>query len=85
LINDLKKLQDDIPNFFEECNIVGLIDQIEVLSGPNGFITLLNNYNKNKVAITADLKVTENCEADYDACGVALGHVVKLLVGWSIN
>ena len=85
LLNDLKAFQAEVPNFFEECNIVGLIDQIEVLSGPNGFFTIMNNYSKNQKAILADLAVTEKCEADFEACGVAIGDVVKRLVGWSIN
>ena len=82
LINDIKSLQ--VPNMIEECNIVGLADQIEVLAGPNGFMTLWVNYSKNEAKITEDLEVIKTCENDYLTCGESLGNMFQLLVGWSI-
>lgn len=82
LIKDIKSLQ--VPNMIEECNIVGLADQIEVLAGPNGFMTLWVNYSKNEPKITEDLEVAKTCDEDYLTCGEALGNMFQLLVGWSI-
>jgi len=82
LVTDLKSLE--IPNIVEECNIVGLVDQIEVLSGPNGFMTLWVNYAKNEAQLNKDLEVISVCDQDYSACGLAIGNAFQLLVGWSI-
>lgn len=82
LLNDVKSLE--IPNMVEECNIYGLVDQIEVLTGPNGFMILWNNYAKNEPEISQDLEVLNNCEKDLFSCGEAIGNAFQLLVGWSI-
>lgn len=81
-ITDIKSLE--IPNMIEECNIVGLVDQIEVLAGPNGFMTLWVNYAKNQKDINNNLEVLKVCDQDYLTCGEAIGNTFQLLVGWSI-
>ena len=84
LYNEASKLIKNKPNFCEICGFDGLYEQIKKLMGPQGFMTLLHNFQANKESINQDILAMTLCDENYYKCGEGIGNAFRLLVGWSI-
>jgi hypothetical protein len=83
--NDVQALLTQLKGFSPDCNFTGLISTLESFLTPEGVVVLFKNFIEHIAEVVSDAEALKNCSADYKTCGVKVGSIVRVLIGWHLN
>ena len=78
LVSDLLNLKQAFTQTEPTCNYTGLTQVLESLN----MNTLVNNVMAHAGAIISDYQKLQGCEADVFTCGLYIGDIIRMSLGW---